>query len=147
MENKGEINAAFQLIRNNTPFSNMIQFRCTERVLEVGQKVNLNFTFKSSKVGEFQEIFRIKLEGSSEMLNLLVRGHVRAPSFEFSKKKIDFGKVSYMFEETREIVLENTSNVPFNFNLRIPGDGKNNQKEFDIIPEYDMIKNGESKKI
>jgi len=104
MENKGEINAAFQLIRNNTPFSNMIQFRCTERVLEVGQKVNLNFTFKSSKVGEFQEIFRIKLEGSSEMLNLLVRGHVRAPSFEFSKKKIDFGKVSYMFEETREIV-------------------------------------------
>ena len=104
-------------------------------------------TFKSSKVGEFQEIFRWKLEGSSEMLTLLVRGHVRAPSFEFNKKKIDFGKVSYQFEEAREITLNNTSTVPFHFHLRIPGDGKNNQKEFEILPESDIIKAGENKKI
>jgi hydrocephalus-inducing protein len=147
MENKGEINATFNLIKNNTPFSNMIKFDVEEGILEVGQRLNFTVTFQSSKVGEFQEIFRIKLDGSSDMLTLLVRGHVRAPSFEFNKKKIDFGKVSYMFEETKDIILENTSTVPFNFHLRIPGDGKNNQKEFEIIPENDVIPAGVSKKI
>jgi len=77
----------------------------------------------------------------------LVRGHVRAPSFEFNKPRILFGKVSYQFEETRDITLQNTSTVQFHFHLRIPGDGKNNQKEFEIIPENGVIKQGEHKKI
>jgi len=60
MENKGEINAAFTLIKNNTPFSNMIKFDMQDGILEVGQRLNFNLTFQSSKVGEFQEIFRLK---------------------------------------------------------------------------------------
>ena len=40
-------------------------------------------------------MFRWELTGSSEVLSLLIRGHVRAPKFEFDKKLIDFKKVSY----------------------------------------------------
>lgn len=32
----------------------------------------------------------------------MVRGYIRAPNFEFSTNKLDFGKCSYLFEEIRE---------------------------------------------
>lgn len=81
------------------------------------------------------------------MFSLMIRGHVRAPTFEFSLQEIDFGKCSYLFEEVKEISLVNISNVPFEFNLKIPGDGNQGNKEFEIIPKIDQIKSGETKKI
>lgn len=147
IENKGEIPAKFTLLKNNTPFSNMIQFDVEEAELKVTERKNFTMTFKSSKVGEFQETFRWKLEGSEERLELIVRGHVRAPTFEFSHSKIDFGTVSYQFDKEEYITLENTSNVPFKFHLRIPADAKSNEKEFEIKPEADVIEAGKSKEI
>jgi hydrocephalus-inducing protein len=147
IENKGDIPCKFTLKKNNTPFSKMIDFDVKEGLLEVGHKINFNMTFQSSKVGEFQEVFRWSLEGSKEELTLHVRGHVRAPEFEFKKSKIEFGVVSYQFEKEETIELENKSMVRFRFNLRIPGDNKNNEKEFEITPESDEIKEGETKLI
>lgn len=147
IENKGDIPAEFKLLKNNTPFSKMIDFDVKEGVLEVGQKINFNMTFQSSKVGEFQEVFRWAITDSRDELTLHVRGHVRAPEFEFKENKIDFGVVSYQFEKVQEIELENKSQVKFKFNLRIPGDNKNNEKEFEISPESDEIKPGETRKI
>jgi hydrocephalus-inducing protein len=62
-----------------------------------------------------------------------------APSFDISPQILDFGKVSYSFPKTERVIMTNTSSVPFRFNLRIPGDGKLNQKEFDIKPAKDWI--------
>ena len=148
IENKGDIPAEFQLQKSNTPFSKMIYFDVNSGVLEVGQKINFTMFFQSSKVGEFQEVFRwaIKDRPLKEDLTLHVRGHVRAPEFEFKDNRIEFGTVSYMFEKTQTIELENKSQVKFKFNLRIPGDSKN-EKEFEISPESDEIGPGEVKKI
>lgn len=41
----------------------------------------------------------------------------------------------------------NSSSVSFEFSLRIPGDGNEGNKEFEIIPKVDFIKPGENKKI
>jgi hydrocephalus-inducing protein len=149
IENKGDIPAEFNLIKDNTPFSKMIKFDVEQGVLEVGQKINFTMTFQSSKVGEFQEVFRwaIKDRPENEDLTLHVRGHVRAPEFEFKENRIDFGVVSYQFEKKAEIELENKSQVKFKFHLRIPGDNKSNEKEFEITPETDEIEPGRSKKI
>ena len=147
IENKGEIPAKFKLIKNNTSFSKMIQFDIEEAELAVGQRMNIIMTFQSSKVGEFQELFKWKLEGSSEVLTLLVRGHVQAPKFEFSKKKIDFKKLSFQFEKIEDLELLNTSTVPFAFGLRIPQDGKGIQREFEIVPNNGTINPNETKKI
>jgi hydrocephalus-inducing protein len=147
IENKGDIPAEFKLLKNNTPFSKMIDFDVKEGVLEVGSKISFNMTFQSSKVGEFQEVFRWAITDSRDELTLHVRGHVRAPEFEFKENRIDFGVVSYQFEKIQEIELENKSQVKFKFNLRIPGDNKNNEKEFEISPESDEIKPGETRKI
>lgn len=147
IENKGEIPAKFNLLTSNTYFSKMFTFDVESAELAVGQRMNILMTFKSSKVGEFQEIFRWKLEGSSEVLNLLVRGHVRAPKFEFNRKSIDFRKVSFQFQKTEEIILTNTSTVAFTFGLRIPQDGKGSHREFEIVPAKEEIMPNESKKI
>ena len=60
---------------------------------------------------------------------------------------IDFGKVSYSFPEEKRIVLKNLSEVSFTFNLRIPGDGKLAQREFEIEPARDEIDKGGEKVI
>ena len=48
--------------------SKMIKFDIEEAELSVGQRMNIIMKFQSSKVGEFQELFKWKLEGSSEVL-------------------------------------------------------------------------------
>jgi hydrocephalus-inducing protein len=102
----------------------MFQFDVKKGTLSVGAKTPINITFSSSIPGEFKETFRFRLEGSTELLSILFSGHVIAPTFSFDKEIIDFGKVSYSFPEQKTIKLTNTSDVPFVYNLRIPGDGK-----------------------
>lgn len=147
IENKGEIPAHFSLVKNGPTSTNIITFDSEEGMLAVGQRMNIILTFQSFRVGEFQEMFKWKLDGSSELLTLLVRGHVRSPRFEFDKKIIDFKRVSYQFEEIQDLVLTNTSSVMFTFSLRIPQDGKGSNREFEIIPSTDSIAPGEAKKI
>lgn len=45
IENKGDIPAYFKLVKNNTPFSKMIDFSKKEGLLEVGEKMNFVMTF------------------------------------------------------------------------------------------------------
>ena len=69
------------------------------------------------------------------MLMLTFKGHVVAPTFEFSEKIIDFGKVSYNFAVVKRVVLTNTSLVPITYAVRIPGDGRHSSKpEFKVTP-------------
>ncbi|MEI6610237.1 MAG: hypothetical protein WCO53_10900, partial [Deltaproteobacteria bacterium] len=45
-------------------------------------------------------------------------------TFIFDKHEIKFKRVSYSFPKTKKIRMVNTSEVPFTFQLKIPGDGK-----------------------
>jgi hydrocephalus-inducing protein len=86
----------------------------------------------SDILGEFSETFRFALEGSSEMLTLTFKGHVVAPTFQFSQEVIDFGRVSYMFPVKKTLYLTNTSDVEINYVVRVPGDGRQQKTEFTI---------------
>ena len=66
------------------------------------------------------------------MLTLTFKGHVVAPTFRFSEDIIDFGKISYKFTERRTVYLTNTSEVDINYVIRVPGDGRTLQNEFQI---------------
>jgi hydrocephalus-inducing protein len=66
------------------------------------------------------------------MLTLTFKGHVVAPTFNFSDSIIDFGKVSYKFPVTKHVTLTNTSDVEINYVIRVPGDGRSLQSEFNI---------------
>ncbi len=104
IENRGEIEAKFELTPNSSPFGKMFKFNIEEGVLGVGEKIPLNISFCSTILGEFSETFRWQLGGSSEslgdsseILQILFTGHVMAPSFLFNVDCIDYGKVSYSF--------------------------------------------------
>jgi hydrocephalus-inducing protein len=66
------------------------------------------------------------------MLTLTFKGHVVAPTFQFSEEIIDFGRVSYKFAIKKTVYLTNTSEVDINYVVRVPGDGKSHQSEFSI---------------
>lgn len=66
------------------------------------------------------------------MLTLTFKGHVVAPTFKFSEEIIDFGRVSYKFPIKKTVYLTNTSEVAITYGIRVPGDGKSLQNEFNI---------------
>jgi hydrocephalus-inducing protein len=134
IENTGEIDCHWKLIPYETPFGSKFHFSKTEGILGVNQNLRdlIKVTFKSDILGEFSETFRFALEGSSEMLTLTFKGHVVAPTFKFSEEIIDFGKVSYKFPIHKTVYLTNTSEVDINYVVRVPGDGRSVQQEFNI---------------
>ncbi|CAD8206755.1 unnamed protein product [Paramecium octaurelia] len=139
IENRGEIECKFELMPNERAFGKMFKFDVERGVLAVGQRMPFTITFKSSIPGEFKETFRWKLEGSTDQLTILFIGHVIAPTFNFQDEKIQFGTVSYSFEQTKTIKMTNTSTVAFTYELKIPGDGKLAEREFEIEPRRNTI--------
>ena len=134
IENKGDITCYYKLIPYETPFGSKFHFSKTEGKLGVkdNQSDIINVAFKSDILGEFSETFRWALEGSVEMLSLTFKGHVVAPTFKFSEEIIDFGQVSYKFAAFKKVFLTNTSDVEINYVIRVPGDERSLQSEFNI---------------
>ena len=137
IENTGEIDCHWKLVPYETPFGSKFHFSKTEGVLGVKDKPRdlIRVTFKSDILGEFSETFRFAMEGSAEMLSLTFKGHVVAPTFKFSEETIDFGRVSYKFPVQKTVHLTNTSDVEINYVVRVPGDGRSLQNEFNITNE------------
>ncbi|EGR28756.1 hypothetical protein IMG5_169530, partial [Ichthyophthirius multifiliis] len=144
IENEGEIECKYELLPNERHFGKMFKFMPEMSTLKVGEKQEIRVQFKSSKPGEFKETFRWRLEGSVNFLSALFIGHIRAPQFEFDREVIDFGKVSFNFPQEQTLKLINKSTVPFDYNLRIPGDGKMKEKEFHIEKANRTIAPGET---
>ena len=147
IENRGEIPAEFELLPNDSPFGSLFEFGVHSGILGVGERLNFKVTFTPDKLGEFDETFKFALKGSTEMLTLHFSGHVVAPKFKFDPEIINYGKVSLTFEYPFYITLTNISTVKFSYNLRIPGDGRHGNKEFDIKPARDTLDRGEERKI
>lgn len=134
IENTGEIDCHWKLVPYETPFGSKFHFSKSEGILGVKEKSRdlIRVTFKSDILGEFSETFRFAMEGSADMLSLTFKGHVVAPTFKFSEEIIDFGRVSYKFPVHKTVHLTNTSDVEINYVVRVPGDGRSVQNEFNI---------------
>ncbi len=97
IENQGEIEARFELMPNDSSFSKMFHFGIESGVLGVGERIPFQVSFCSLILGNFNERFMWKLDGSSDLHHIDFTGHVISPSFEFDSTEIDFGKVSFSF--------------------------------------------------
>lgn len=51
IENRGEIEAKFQLVPNKTPFGKMFKFNIEEGVLGVGERIPFSINFNSTILG------------------------------------------------------------------------------------------------
>jgi hydrocephalus-inducing protein len=74
-----------------------------------------------------------------EPLRLTFKGTVIGPTFNFNKDDLVFGTVPYGFLSTTSVTLQNTSEIPLQYKLRIPQDGKFMQREFGIEPAQGTI--------
>lgn len=93
----------------------MFHFSKEKDILRVGERIPFQLKFCSKILGEFQETFRWKLQGSTELMSLDFSGHVMPPSYRFDREEVNFGKVSFSFPKTERVRFTNTSKVPFRF--------------------------------
>lgn len=66
LENKGEIESRYYLQPSKSLFSNCFKFSQTDGVLQVKEKHNINVTFISNHLGEFNEVFKWVLKDTNE---------------------------------------------------------------------------------
>ncbi|KAF4655034.1 hypothetical protein FOL46_008426, partial [Perkinsus olseni] len=108
--------------------------------IPVGESIDITASFNPNELGDFYEVFHCQLTGSTSTVPLVFKGRSVAPSFTFDVEAIDFGLVSVGFLNTKTITLTNTSDVSFNYVLRVPGDGRLDEKEFDLVPSRGSLK-------
>ena len=161
VHNRGEIDAPFRLQQSSTMsgFAQHFEFEPTEGTLAVGESAAVRVKLLSNTMGSFDEVFPWTIQGSAEELTLQFRGRVTGPEFEMSPEQLEFGIVSYSFRYTKEFVLSNVCEIPFDYTLRIPLDGKapddsqpqpddgQQPMEFQILPSSGRIMPGEDVKV
>ena len=135
--NRGEIEAEYRLTPPTSEFGRKFTFEPSAGVLSVGQVQLVTVTFSSDVLGDFAESFDWQIIGSSKSLSLDFRGRVIGPTFTTDVSNLDFGIVSYGFRYTKELSINNSSEIPMRFNLRIPDD--EDEPEFTCVPTAGTI--------
>ncbi|XP_065519882.1 hydrocephalus-inducing protein homolog, partial [Lathamus discolor] len=117
--NRGVTETPFSVVPPERALGSCFTFGPREGMLLPFDHQAIWISFNASVVGQFTEEFQFNVKGCPEPLTLTVTG----PAFHFNVSSLRFGEVSFGFPRTLCCRLTNTSSVPFNFNLRIPGDG------------------------
>ena len=97
--------------------------------LEVGQVLEITMTLSGYKFGHFTLPISCHFQGT-DPLSLKLKGSVIAPKLEFDIDRLDFGSVSYGFENRQIVSLHNDSDIPVKFKAYIPLDEL--KREFQI---------------
>lgn len=132
--NRGDIEVDFRLVPKETKFGSWFHFEPSHGRIEVGGQCTIFVHFKPKELGPFNEVFEWVLKGSAIGVTLTFKGTSVRPTFSFDVDRINFGTVSYGFLNSRMLSLENTSEVPMRYTLRILGDEEPPHNEFDIVP-------------
>lgn len=123
MANKGDIDAIYSVLPNNSIFGPCFSFNPAEGIVMPGGHQAVHVAFTSPYLGDFSEEFNFQVDGSPEKQKVTFKGSVIGPTFQFDVPKLKFGMVSYGFKHTQTCTLMNTSLVPMSFHLRVPADG------------------------
>lgn len=124
IENRGDITCDWSLVVPDTPFADIFSFSPSSGSLSVDASQTIQISLCSTaKLGEFEELFEFKLNGSDERLKCKFKGCIIGPTFHFDVDTIDFGLVSYEFLHSKKLMLYNTSEIPMSYRLSVPQDG------------------------
>ena len=95
----------------------------------MGQVLEIVITLSGYKFGHFTLPISCHFQGT-DPLSLRLQGTVIAPKLEFDVERVDFGTISYGFENTQIVCLHNDSDIPVKFKAYIPLD--ESKREFAI---------------
>ena len=130
--NQGDISAAYELAPSYSVFGSKFRFEPSVGNLMVAHREKVKISFSSDVLGEFEESFEWALLGTPLPLILTLRGKVIGPTFHIDQQILDFKRVSVSFLCSRHFHVFNTSDIPFRFHFRVPGDGALLKREFEV---------------
>ena len=147
LQNKGDVPVHFCYEPHDT--GNLgFEFIPSEGEIAVNNQVPIIIRFIASTVKLFNETFVFKVKGSTgNNPSIVICGKVIGPTFEITPKQINFGGVGYGFLYSKTILIENKSEIPFDFTLRMSHDGSFERREFQLKPEFGTISKYSKQKI
>lgn len=137
--NIGKVEFDFEFIQREVENNEFI-FSPISGHLEPGSKHPVIIHFKAKKVGQFNEKFIFKINNCLHNLpKISLFGRVIGPTFELSKSKVEFGKVSMGFKSVEVIHMTNTSEIPLKYSYKMIADDTFEKREFSIIPDFGIL--------
>ncbi|OHT01013.1 hypothetical protein TRFO_07679 [Tritrichomonas foetus] len=134
LSNTGKASVDFALSKRSTP-GLVFEFDPEEGTLPVNQSVTIHIKFIANMVGSFNEPFTYKVKGAVQgNPTINIYGKIIGPTFSINTKELVFGTVSYGFMFNKTIEIENKSEIPFDYTLRLSQDGSFSRREFSIRP-------------
>lgn len=145
--NNGDVIIDFHLEKKET--SCQFIFEPSSGIIPIKGSMIIHIQFIPTAVGNFMETFTFNVRGAINIHPIItLSGKVIGPSFSINPRRIDFGGVGYGFLHTAKLEIENKSEIPFDYKLRMSIDGSFERREFQIIPESGTIqKYGKSESI
>ncbi|KAI9002678.1 hypothetical protein BC832DRAFT_104056 [Gaertneriomyces semiglobifer] len=147
MENNGEIDVHYSLLRAESVHGSRMSFTPDSGVLSPGKRQALKIVFRPDTLGTFVEDITFDILGASKPLVLTMKGTIAGPSFHFDRSCLSFGDVAFGFETTQTVTLVNTSAVPMTCALRVVDDEADHENECVLEPQHATIHPFESIKV
>jgi hypothetical protein len=135
LRNSGELPFDFSLVPRTLP-DLVFRFSPSGGHLSPRESREVVVTFEATRVGQFNETFEYQIEGGEGRGNptITLYGRVVGSSFRISPDVVDFGTVSVGFLYAREFLLENVTEIPFDFHFALEHSNTFESREFVITP-------------
>ncbi|OHT13247.1 hypothetical protein TRFO_16696 [Tritrichomonas foetus] len=140
LKNSGKIPLEFQLMQKELEYL-VFGFNPSRGHLGIGESIPIYIVLEADHVGQFNETFEYKILGLEDRPGpkITLYGRVIGPTFNVSVKKVEFGTVSYGFLYTQDFEIQNTSDIPLDFQLNLSPNKSFESREFKIIPNHGTV--------
>ena len=136
--NVGKAPLQFSLVERKTNLK--FEFLPSKGSIDVGCRQEIIIKLYAVKVGQFNEMFLFKINGTEENFpRISICGRVIGPTFKTDAKELQYGNVSLGFLYKKTFNITNTSDIPFDFEINI-NKGENIQdREMTFYPNIGVI--------
>jgi len=134
LENKGQIPGPFTIDASSDNATTM--FEPSSGIVDVQGKFPIHLKFTPTKLGAFEENYKVMITGAEHSLNLLVKWECLGPTFKFDADEIQFGKISTGFTSNQQLTIQNTSPIPIHYTLHLDS---MHLSSFTIKPDHGII--------
>ena len=137
--NVGDVEVSFEYVERQVEHLKF-DFSPKSGKLAKGESVAVSIRFLANYVGQFSESFSYRVVGVEDgFAKVSLYGRVIGPSFSLNRESVNFGTLSFGFLYSEEIVIENTSDIAFDYALKLEPDPSFDAREFSITPSYGSI--------
>ncbi len=144
MENRGDIDVSFKLRESSSLFGPLFTFYPPSGLIKVNGEIKIAVTLAADHLGDVYEEFIWDLDDSPEPLSLTFRGKIIGPQLIASVRDLNFGNVAFGFASKTTFRLDNISQIPVNYVIRLEDESLCDPSDIRISKARGSIKELES---